>query len=209
MSFTNPINLGANFAATRTIEVAGQYHDEYRLCASSPASFRRQIQRASPRLTKTGGGILWLTGANTFTGGGTAAAGGGLLVNNGTVAINSFAAGGPLGALTPDGGADVANRLVIGAAGNTASYQYVGPGETVSRQIQLAGTGGISRIENDGSGPLILTDVVNASTGTKTLDLRGNNTELNIVAVDLKNGAGTLAVSKNDGGLWELSGDNH
>src|SRR5206468_980736 len=146
-------------------------------------------------------------GANTFTGGGNGTAGtGGLLVNNGTVAINSFAANGPLGALT--GAGDVANRLVIGAGGNTTGILYAGSGETVLRRIELAGTGGTSRIENDGSGPLNITDIVNTSTGTKTLELRGNNTELNVVSANLTNGAGILNITKTDSGLWELSGNN-
>ncbi|EDY20580.1 autotransporter-associated beta strand repeat protein [Chthoniobacter flavus Ellin428] len=160
-------------------------------------------------LGKSGTGILWLTGNNTFTGSGTATAGtGGVIVANGTIVISGFGNNSALGALTP-GGTDIQDRLVIGAAGNTGSVIYVGNGETVDRIIELAGTGGTSRIENDGSGPLIIQHVTNTTTGAKSLDLRGTNVELNILSANLSNnGSNVLNLQKNDSGLWELSGNN-
>ena len=72
----------------------------------------------------------------------------------------------------------------------------------------MFGTGGTSGITNEGSGPLVITDVINRSTGTKILELRGTNTDLNVVSVNLANGTGTLAVTKTDTGIWVLAGNN-
>src|SRR5262249_23282621 len=142
--------------------------------------------------TKIGGGVLILTGANTFSGGGTSTPGqgGGVVVNNGTLIVNSFGANGPLGALSNPtvAGADFANKVVIGGAGNSPVLTYMGQGETLNRIIEIVGTGGTSPIESDGSGPLILTSVVMSQTANKTFNLRGNNADRNEVTAVLTNG---------------------
>ncbi len=207
VEWVNPINLGSGYANTRTIQV-----DDNTTTTTDFATVSGIVTGSAgtgiAALTKTGAGALILTGNNTFTGGGNATAGtGGVLVNNGTLVTNSFAGGGPLGALNGPG--DVANRLVIGAAANSPNLVYVGAGETVTRRIELAGTGGTSTIENDGSGPLLITDVVSTATGTKTLQLRGINVDRNEVsAVLANNGTIALALTKSDSGTWILSGAN-
>ncbi|MEZ0254828.1 MAG: beta strand repeat-containing protein, partial [Chthoniobacter sp.] len=208
VNFVNPINFGSGYTSTRIVQVDdnGTTNTDWAILSGQLSGTAGANTAA---FTKTGGGILWLAGNNTFTGGGSATAGtGGLLVNNGTVVISGFGNNSSLGALT--GANDALNRVVVGAGGNTTSLLYVGGGETVLRRIELAGTGGTSRIENDGSGALILTDITNTNTGsTKTLNLRGTNIDRNEISANLANNAGiALALTKDDSGLWILSGNN-
>jgi len=135
-------------------------------------------------LVKNGAGTLYLTGANTFAGNGTGAA---LNIQDGAVVVNSFASGGPLGDATAP---TTTGRLLLGSAALNPAIIYNGAGETVTRRIDLSGSTGTSRIENDGSGPLNLTDVVNSSTGAKPLNLRGLNLDFNQVSANLSNGGG-------------------
>ena len=78
-----------------------------------------------------------------------------------------------------------AAALNLNTATNNGAYLlYYGPGETVTRQINLAGTGsgtGAITIESSGSGPLVLSALANTTTGATTLSLRGYNMDPNTV----------------------------
>ncbi|MEI9897818.1 MAG: autotransporter-associated beta strand repeat-containing protein [Chthoniobacter sp.] len=202
--FQNNINLGSGYTTTRTITV----NDNTTTTTDYSTLSGNITGSAAPgiaALTISNGGVLIMTGHNTFTGGGNATAGtGGVALTNGTLVINSFAANGPLGAL--NGAGDIVNRLVMGSGANNTALTYVGTGETVTRRIEIAGSGGTSTIESDGSGPLVITDMTFTQTGTRTLNLRGNNLELNTVSALLQNnGTQALAVAKNDTGTWVLT----
>ncbi|MGB8166722.1 MAG: autotransporter-associated beta strand repeat-containing protein, partial [Chthoniobacteraceae bacterium] len=208
--FANPFSLGTGFTTTRNIQVDdnGTTSTDYTTVSGSITGSASGAGTGTAALTKTGGGVLILTGSNTFTGGGTATAGtGGVVVNNGTLVINSFAGGGPLGAL--NGAGDVANRVVLGSGANTPNLIYVGAGETVQRRLELAGGSGTVTLESDGSGAMILSDVVNTATAARIFQLRGSSVERNeISSVLANNGTNTLAVTKTDQGVWMLSGNN-
>ncbi|HEY5314843.1 MAG TPA: autotransporter-associated beta strand repeat-containing protein, partial [Pirellulales bacterium] len=70
-----------------------------------------------------------------------------------------------------------------------------------------------STIDASGSGPLVLTNVQNnLVAGAKTLTLGGANTDDNIISSNLTDSTvgagGALAITKTDGGIWVLTGDN-
>ena len=209
VEFQNAINLGTAITTTRTIQV-----DDNTTTTTDFATVSGAISGSAAAgvaaLTKTGGGVLVLTGANTFTGGGNATAGtGGVALTNGALVINSFAGGGSLGAVSGLIGTADTNRLVIGAAGATAQLIYVGAGETVNRTIEITGNGGISLIESDGTGPLVINNLLFTNTGAQTFYLRGTNIAMNQVAANItNNGANVVTVQKNDAGFWLLSGNN-
>ncbi len=151
-------------------------------------------------LIKTGGGILRLLAENTFNGdtainGGTVRA---VTIGNSTSTASNFGTG--------------AGKVTIGTGGTTSTLAYVGDGETTDRLIELAGTTASVIIESSGTGPLILTNVVNTATGTggKTLFLRGDlNAANELTSALTNNGAGgVLSVTKDDNGTWILSGQS-
>ncbi|MDH4455002.1 MAG: autotransporter-associated beta strand repeat-containing protein, partial [Verrucomicrobiota bacterium] len=205
----NNINLGVSQAATRTVQVDdnGTTNTDY-ATMSGVISNSGTTAAGIAAFRKTGGGVLVLTGNNTFTGGGNATAGsGGVRIQNGVLVVNNMGANGQLGALS--GAADIVNRLVIGEDTTTGRLDYVGSGETVVRRIEIGGGAGTSGIQNNGSGALVLTDLTFTNTGARILDLRGLNADRNEVsAIIANNGANTVNVAKNDGGTWVLTGNN-
>ncbi len=155
-------------------------------------------------LGKVGAGLLILGDANTYSGNTT--------IREGLLTVSSI---GAAGATSSSLGTNVGGGfLEIGNPGTTttANLLYVGPGETTTRQINLVGTANTLRIDSSGSGALILTALanstatsVNTTGGAKTLDIRGNNTDGNMITSVLANNGGTLTVNKSDGGLWILN----
>ncbi|NBV86403.1 MAG: hypothetical protein EBS01_09120, partial [Verrucomicrobia bacterium] len=196
VEFVNPIDLGAPYTNTRTIQVDDNTSATTDFATISGVISGNWNSASVPALTKTGAGVLYLTGANTFT---NAAAGGGLSINQGAVVVNSFAGGGPLGALN-----NAVNDRVIFGSTNTNSIVYVGAGETVTRRLELAGAaGGGAIIENNGSGPLVITDMNFAQTGAKGLTLQGANSDYNTISAVI-GGAANTALTKAGNGTWVL-----
>ncbi len=154
-------------------------------------------------ITKTGNGVLQLLGLNTYNGI--------TAVTAGTLVVNS------LGNSTAGGGSSLgtssnaqASALTLGNGGTTAGVlQYVGAGETSDRMIRINTTTGSTQIHADGSGALVLTNVLNdMSAGLKTLFLRGSNTMNNVISSNLDNNGGNLAITVDGGAAWVLSGNN-
>ncbi len=156
-------------------------------------------------LSKVGGGPLILGNANTYSGR--------TAIRNESVFVTSI---GAAGATASSFGTNVGGGILeLGNPGgaNTVNLMYVGPGETTTRQINITGTTGTRRIDNSGSGALILTNLINSSaasvnttSGARTLEIRGTNTDGNMITSVLGNdGANVLSVSKFDGGVWILN----
>lgn len=155
-------------------------------------------------LGKVGAGLLILGDANTYTGNTT--------IREGLLTVTSI---GAAGATSSSLGSNVGGGfLEIGNPGatTTANLLYVGSGETVTRAINLVGTTGSRVIDSSGSGALVLTNLnnstatsVNIAGGAKTLDIRGNNTDGNMITSVLADNGGALTVTKSDGGTWILN----
>ena len=182
VTVTNPINLSGG---VRTVQV-----DDNGTTFTDYATLSGVISGGSGSgLNKTGGGTLYLTGANTYSGNTTLSAGSLLVMSIGGGSTPSSNLGDGTGILGLNGG-----YLV-----------YAGAGETVNRQINLTAS---STLESSGSGPLVINNFVNASAGAKTLNLSGFNNDTNIINSNLTDSGGALTVTKNDGGVWVLAGTN-
>ncbi len=195
-TLTDTISLNMIFSGPRTITANAPSTTSYHnLTVSGVIS---EINGAQG-LTKSGGGKLSLTGANTYSGK-TALNAGTLSVNSiGNVGIASSALGAP--ATSANGTIDLASILL-----------YTGAAATSDRLFNL--TGASSQINNGGSGLLTLTGGI-TSTVTRAILFRGNGniTETGLIAIGgglTRTDSGTLTLTNPNnsfsGGLFSLAG---
>jgi autotransporter-associated beta strand protein len=202
VEFQNPIDFGA---AARTVQV-----DDNPNISTDFAHLSGVLSGVGGGLVKAGGGILSLSGANTYTGT--------TRVDGGSIIIRSFGdSASPGSSSLGDSTAGNTNTgaLELGNGGTTGGIvQYIGAGETSDRKIRLNTTTGTTQIHADGSGPLILTNVANDQVdGTKNLTLRGTNASGNRITSVLTNATagaatGVLSVTVDGSAAWILSGAN-
>jgi len=160
----------------------------------------RDSQNAGAGLTKTGVGILLLTGANTFNGPVT--------VSQGTLDFQgnaNVASANPLGRSS----AAAANLLLA----NGTTLKYTGAAASSDRSFTIDGTaaGHSASLNASGSGAINLTSTACPAFGTadqtRTLILTGTSTGANTLAASLAdNGTGPLSVNKTGTGTWVLTG---
>jgi autotransporter-associated beta strand protein len=159
----------------------------------------------SGTFTKTGNGVLVLSGDNTYSGK--------TVIGVGTLSVSSInnVAGGSasssLGHPTT-----VANGTIgLGATTTAGTLLYTGSGETTDRKIDLAGTTGGGIIQNDGTGALTFTSALTATgAGSKALTLQGSNADANTVSGAIVNNSAVniTSLTKAGTGSWTLSGAN-
>lgn len=144
-------------------------------------------------LLKTGTGTLTLSGANAYDGG--------LKIAAGTVIVSGFpdpGASGPFG--------DGTSPLQLGDGASAGAIEYIGTGDTSSRDIDLTGTTGNGKIISSGTGPLILTgNLSTVGIGTKFLELSGSNTGANRLDGPISDGSGITGLIKSGSGTWTLN----
>lgn len=208
VEWRNPINLNGT---ARTIQV-----DDNSNTAADFATITSVISGTGD-LTKTGAGTLQLLGANTYSGTTTITSGS---TTASALVVNSLGNSASPGVGTSVGistGANLSTNAIHLGNGTTSPgiLNYVGPGEVSDRMIRLnttTGTGSSVQIHADGSGPLILTNVVNdLAAGSKVLILRGSNTQGNKITstlADFTAGVDTLGITVDGGASWILSGAN-
>ncbi|MFO1484003.1 MAG: autotransporter-associated beta strand repeat-containing protein [Verrucomicrobiaceae bacterium] len=148
-------------------------------------------------LTKTGNGLLYLSGNNTYNG-------------NTSVILGQLAVTSIDGTSGSSNLGNASGSLTLGNASTATTYlMYYGAGETVARSIIWSSTTGTTTIDSSGSGALVLNNFSSTGNGSKTLNLRGLNTDANTISSNIGNaGGGTTSVTKSDGGTWILSGNN-
>lgn len=201
--FANGIDLGA---AARTVTVNNNGNTGTMVTAGILSGVI--TGSAGGTLTKNGGGTLILGNANTYVGN--------TIYNAGSLVVTSIgnATGTASSSLGASGGA-----LQFNVDTDLNGLIYVGPGETASRPLQFVSANLTAnrnyRIDSSGSGALVLSGTfTNSQAGSAagrilTLDLRGSNTDNNMVTSVLSNATGTntpaLAVAKSDGGVWILN----
>ncbi|MEK0445912.1 MAG: hypothetical protein RLZZ399_1233, partial [Verrucomicrobiota bacterium] len=150
-------------------------------------------------LIKAGTGVLYMAGASTYRGD--------TFLNSGAVFATSV---GALGATSSNFGTNVSGGSLYVGSGATAGYLvYHGAGETTTRFINLATTTAGVTLESSGSGAWVIRNINNFGTGAKTLTLRGYNQDQNEIRSNLADsGVLALSVTKTDGGVWSLTGEN-
>lgn len=193
VELTNPINFNG---ANRTVQV-----DDNGSTGLDYATLSGVLSNSTGTggLIKTGGGNLILGDANTYNGGTT--------FSNGAFIVSSI---GSAGAASSSFGTNVSGGSVTWNGNASLSLLYVGTGEVTTRPIVFNPVMTAARtytIDSSGSGPLTLNSITNSQTGAfaLTLQLRGTNTDSNVVSSVLGNGANTLIVTKADGGVWSLA----
>jgi autotransporter-associated beta strand protein len=160
-------------------------------------------------LRKIGTGILKVTGANTYTGV-TDHNAGTLIVSslgNSTSTAGTATSVGISGIGTTF---DNTNAITIGNGGTSgAIFVYDGAGEVSDRKIRLNNTTSTTagvQIHADGSGPLILTNLVNdMQAGAKRLYLRGTNNAGNMITSQLSDNSGALELVIDSNATWILT----
>lgn len=201
-AFSDTVNVfsvnGGTVTGTGTIYSIGDYS------FSGTATININLG-GTAGLNKVGGGTTTLTGANTFTGQ--------VWIQNGTLSVSSLnrvVGGSPssnLGAPTT-----VANGTIrLGSGTSNGTLNYTGAGESSDRRFDLAGTTGDGRINNNGSGALLLSgDVIADAPGVSLFTLGGANTANNIFSGEIQENVGTGATdfSKEDAGTWILTRSN-
>ncbi len=156
------------------------------------------------------GGVVTLSGANTYSGK-TSLVTGTLSVSS----LNSVAnpqAGSNLGAPS-----SVANgTLSIGSAASAGTLLYTGPGETTDRVIDLAGTTAVTTLRNNSAstttGLTFSSNFTASGAGAKILVLTGTSTAPNAIngaIVDSATPATSLLLNSfSDASSWTLGGAN-
>lgn len=190
VNFANNIDLNA---AVRTVNVADNTSTGTDFAIMSGVL----SGSGSSGLTKTGNGLLYLSGANTYNGN--------TAIQAGSVAVTSVGSG---GASSNFGNAT--GSLTLGNTTTGVSYlMYYGAGETTTRSIIWNSTTGATTLDSSGSGAWVLSNFSSTGNGAKTLTLRGFNTDANTITSNIGNGTGgATSVTKTDGGTWILTGTN-
>ncbi len=201
---TNDINLGT---AARTVTVNNNGNTGAMVTAGILSGVISG--GAGGALTKNGGGTLILGNANTYVGNTT--------FNGGALVVTSF---GGAGSTSSSLGTNVGGgSLILNPDGDLNGLIYVGTGESATRPWAFSGANFTAnrnyRLEATGSGALEMggtfTFSSNGSAAGRilTLDLRGASTDANMITSVLTNSSGTntptLAIAKNDGGVWILN----
>ena len=203
IKITNNIDLGAT---TRQIEVYPNAHS-----TRDFAELSGNLSGAGAGLTLNNGGILRLSGDNTYTGATT--------ITNGELAVQSL--GSTSGGATSSVGASNVGAvatigsgvLLNGTGNNPATLIYEGAGEVSDRYInvnlgsQTSSGNRDARIYANGSGPLVLTNLVlQSGSSNRSLQLRGDNAAENMITSDLA--GGSISVFSDGSATWILTGDN-
>ena len=152
-------------------------------------------------VAKIGGGVLCLTGTNTYAGD--------TWVRAGTLVATSLSnVGQPSSLGQPANATDGTIRL--GTGSTSARLTYAGTGDSTDRVLDMTGTTGIPYIEQAGSGLVKFTSGMTVSgVGSKTLTLHGSTLGTGELAGIISNGAGSMiSLSKSGTGRWVLSGAN-
>ena len=154
-------------------------------------------------LTKSGAGTWLLANAfNTYTGATN--------ISAGVLEITKLANGGTASSIGASSGGD--GNLLLG---DGATLRYTGAGDITDRRFRINGTanGHGATIDSSGSGALNFTlsdsPAYGTANQTRTLTLRGTNTDDNILAANIENnGSGAVSLIKQDAGTWVLTGNN-
>jgi fibronectin-binding autotransporter adhesin len=162
------------------------------------------VLSGSGGITKTGAGILKMTGtANTFTGNTSIGASG---VFGGVLEVAKIADSGAASSI------GTGSSITFGGSGGAATLRYVGSGDSSNRSFTVGSQGAI--FDSSGSGAINFTnasaiDVSPSNTASRTLTFTGTNAGANSFAGVIRDPSNAVtSVLKNGSGNWTLAGAN-
>ncbi len=150
----------------------------------------------SASLTKSGSGMLTLSGgANTCTGATT--------ISGGTLSVGVLANGGSASDI--GGASTAAANLVL----NGGTLLYTGSGASLDRLFTISTAG--ATIDSSGSGALVFTGtgpLGYLGNAPRSLILTGTEADDNTLAANIADNGGATTLTKNGAGKWVLTGTN-
>ena len=178
---TQNINLNMNLTGVRTVNTR----------ASGDVKLGGNLNGTGGLVKVNGGGTLWLSGTNSYSGDTT--------INGGAVRVGSINNNLGAGIINIGSGTTSGTLIIEGVAG-----------ETTSRTINLSGTTGSATITNNiSSGTLIIASNITATgAGQKTLNLAGNKTGIVSGSIVDNSSINKTSMSVSGGSTWTLSGIN-
>jgi autotransporter-associated beta strand protein len=165
------------------------------------------VLSGSGGFTKTGAGILKLSGtANTFTGN-VSIGGGSPSAFGGVLEVSKIADSGVASSI------GVGSSITFGGSDGAATLRYLGSGDSSNRSFTIGSQGAI--FDSSGSGAIQFTntgniDVSPSNTVSRTLTFTGTNAGNNSFAGVIRDPSvsATTSVLKTGSGKWILSGAN-
>ncbi len=190
--FTNTGSMGFNGqSGARTLTLTGSNANDNTLAAVIGDS------GGATSVTKAGGGVWVLSGANTYTGATT-------LTGTGVLKVSSLANGGSASSI--GGSTNAASNLVL----NGGTFTYTGGTVSTDRLFSL-GTAGIT-LNMFGSGGVTFTNTgtmgFNGQTGARTLTLANSNGGTSTIAAIIGDNGGATSITRSNSGTWALTGVN-
>ena len=164
--------------------------------------------KVSGVISGTGGLRLNTVGVTAYPANTNNSFAGGFFLQQGTLVVATVGSSGNNSPLGTNG------IVYVGTATNpnsTATFKYLGNGETTDKTLWLGGTNTtFSSIDQSGQGVLKFTaDVVATNLGPKTLFLEGSSSGAGELAGIISNSSSsTVSLAKRGTGTWTLSGSN-
>ncbi|MFC5453241.1 autotransporter-associated beta strand repeat-containing protein [Prosthecobacter fluviatilis] len=191
INFTNTGSMGFNGqSGARTLTLTGSNANDNTLAAVIGDN------GGATSVTKAGGGIWVLSGANTYTGVTTVS-------GTAVLKVNSLANGGSassIGASSSDASNLVLNGGTLTYTGGAVSTDRLFSLGTSGITLNVFGTGGVN-FTNTGSMGFV-------GTGARTLTLANSNGGTSTIAAVIGDNGGATSVTRTGTGTWALTGAN-
>jgi fibronectin-binding autotransporter adhesin len=196
------LTFGAG-AVNNTLTLALASSGNFNIGSGSTLTVNSVISESggSRSITKTGGGLAILSGANTFTGGVT--------IDGGILNAAVIANGGSASSIGQ--ASNAAGNLVFGGG----TLQYTGATARSTDRLFTIGDANGNTATLDASGGSVGTlsftnggSILFGNTSAHTLILTGINTGINTLAARIGDNTGVTSVTKSGGGTWVLSGNS-